>query len=149
MAVSRPSHRRPQPITFLQRIKAYAPDSAQLLGLFTLFLFASILIVLTGITATAAILGCIFFMPLILVSSPVWFPIGAVLFVSIAGFLSACSFGVVTVAGLSWTYRYVNGMHGAVRSDRVDQPGKRICDTSAEEKDQSAMECGHGVKMVA
>ncbi|KAE8729917.1 Detected protein of unknown function [Hibiscus syriacus] len=142
MADHRPSHQSSKSSTLLQKLKALAPDYGQLLLFITLFILASILIVLTGLSATATILGFIFFMPLILVSSPVWFPIGAVLFVSIAGFLSACSFGAVAVAVLLWPYRYVNGMQ-PVGSDTVEQRGKRIID----EKYNDAME--YGVKMIA
>ncbi|XP_039032561.1 oleosin-like [Hibiscus syriacus] len=118
-------YQRPKSYTLLQKVKALAPDSSQLLGFIL-----------------APILGFIFFMPLTLVSSPVWFPIGALLFVSIAGFLSACSFGAVAVAVLLWSYRYVNGMH-PVGSDTVEQRGKRIID----EKYNDAKE--YGVKMIA
>ncbi|MBA0767128.1 hypothetical protein Gotri_016075 [Gossypium trilobum] len=145
MAELRPIHQRSSVTSFLRKIKAHTPDSAQLLGLLALFIFASILIILTGLTVTATILGFIFFMPLILVSSPVWFPVGTVLFVTIAGFLSACSFGAVAVAGLSWTYRYFNGMLPA-GSDKVANVRRRIYSTNTYVK-HYAME--YGVKMIA
>ncbi|XP_039040486.1 oleosin-like [Hibiscus syriacus] len=142
MAAHRPSYRRRKSDTFLQKVKALAPDSGQLLGFIILFILASVLIILTGLAATAVILGFIFFMPLILVSSPVWFPIGAVLFVSIVGFLSSCSFGAVAVAVLLWPYRYANGTQ-PVESGTLDQRGKRIID----EKYNHAKQ--YGVKMIA
>ncbi|KAE8729897.1 hypothetical protein F3Y22_tig00003041pilonHSYRG00053 [Hibiscus syriacus] len=120
---SKVCYQRPKSNTLLQKVKALAPDSSQLLIL-------------------PSILGFIFFMPLILVSSPVWFPIGAVLFVSITGFLSACSFEAVIVAVLLLLYRYVNGMQ-PVGTDTVEQRGKRIID----EKYNDAKE--YGVKMIA
>ncbi|XVF09669.1 hypothetical protein REPUB_Repub07fG0114800 [Reevesia pubescens] len=141
MAERNPSQQRaprPNPTatasTFLRKIQAYAPNSTQLLGLLTLFVSASILLILTGLTVTASSLGFVFFMPFILISSPIWFPVGIVLFVTIAGFLSACGFGVVVVAGLSWMYRYFRGMHPP-GSDRVDYARSRIYDTASHVKD--------------
>ncbi|XWS37688.1 hypothetical protein CRYUN_Cryun19dG0066500 [Craigia yunnanensis] len=147
MAERNPSQQRaprPNPTatasTFLRKIQAHAPNSTQLLGFLTLFVSVSILLILTGLTVTAAILGFIFFMPLILISSPIWFPIGTVLFLSIAGFLSACGFGFVAVSGLSWMYHYYRGMHPP-GSDRVDYARSRIYDTASHVKDY-AMEYG-------
>ena len=147
MAERNPSQQRalrPNPTasasTFLRKIQAHAPNSTQLLGFLTLFVSASILLILTGLTVTAIILGFIFFMPLILISSPIWFPVGTVLFVTTAGFLSACGFGVVIAAGLSWMYRYFRGMH-PLGSDRVDYARSRIYDTASHVKDY-AMEYG-------
>nr|XP_009787078.1 PREDICTED: oleosin 14.9 kDa-like [Nicotiana sylvestris] len=48
----------------------------------------------------------IFFTPLILVSSPIWFPIGTLLFIAVSGFLSVFGFGASTFAAISWAYRY-------------------------------------------
>lgn len=145
MAERRPIRQRSSVASFLHKIKAHTPDSAQLLGLLTLFIFASILIILTGLTVTATILGFIFFIPLILVSSPVWFPVGTVLFFTIAGFLSASSFGAVAVAGLSWTYRYFKSMLPA-RSDKVANVRRRIHNKDTYGK-HYAMK--YGVKMIA
>ncbi|OMO96079.1 Oleosin [Corchorus capsularis] len=126
--------------TFLRRIQAHAPNSTQLLGFLTLFVSASILLTLAGLTVTAASLGFVFFLPLIVISSPIWVPVGTVLFVTIAGFLSACGFGVVLMAGLSWMYRYFRGMHPP-GSDRFDYARSRIYDTASHVKDY-AMEYG-------
>ncbi|XWS50689.1 hypothetical protein CRYUN_Cryun12cG0108000 [Craigia yunnanensis] len=147
MAERNPSQQRaPRPnltataSTFLRKIQAHAPNSTQLLGFLTLFISASILLILTGLSVTSAILGFICFMPLILISSPIWFPLGTVLFVAIAGFLSACGFVVVAVAGLSWIFRYYRGMHPP-GSDRIDYARSRIYDTASHVKDY-AMEYG-------
>ncbi|XP_021292419.1 oleosin 1 [Herrania umbratica] len=149
MAEHNPSHQRAAPrpnptasaaSTFLRKFQAHAPNSAQLLGFLTLFVSASILLTLTGLTVTAAILGLVFFMPLIVISSPIWIPVGTVLFVTVAAFLTACGFGLVVMAGLSWMYRYFRGMHPP-GSDRVDYARSRIYDTASHVKDY-AMEYG-------
>ena len=66
---------------FLRKIKDHAP---------TLLISGSILLLLSGLTVTATVLCIIFFSPLILFTSPIWFPIGAFLFVVTAGFMSLC-----------------------------------------------------------
>ncbi|KAL4281758.1 hypothetical protein GQ457_03G012950 [Hibiscus cannabinus] len=104
--------------TFLQIIKSYAPDSAQLLGLFTLFIFTSILIILTRIIRTVLnnfeILdpGLIGGLVLLLLAGPghhrhrnhSWLHL-------FYAALILHRFEAVTVAVLSWTCRYVNDMH--------------------------------------
>ncbi|KAE8724986.1 phosphoribosylaminoimidazole carboxylase [Hibiscus syriacus] len=121
--------------TFLQKIQSHSPSTTHLLGFLILFFVsASILLILTGITLIASVFGFIFFMPLIIVSSPVWFPICALLFLAAAGFLSACGFGVAVVAGSTWMYRYFRGMHPP-GSDRVDSARSRIYDTASHVKD--------------
>ena len=110
---------------FLRKIKDHAP---------TLLISGSILLLLTGLTVTATVLCIIFFSPLILFTSPIWFPIGAFLFVVAAGFMSLCGFGVALVAGLSWIYRYFRGMHPP-GSDRFDYGRSSIYDTASHVKD--------------
>ncbi|XP_052175985.1 oleosin G [Diospyros lotus] len=119
---------------FLRRLHDHAPNSTQLLGFTALVVSGGILLLLTGLTITAAVLGLIFFTPLLVLSSPIWLPIGAVLFVAIAGFLSVCGFAVTVVAALSWMYRYFRGFHPP-GSDRVDYARSRIADTASHVKD--------------
>ncbi|KAL4360623.1 hypothetical protein GQ457_04G038910 [Hibiscus cannabinus] len=115
---------------FLQKIQSHAPNATQLIAfLILLFVSASILLILAS---TA--FGFIFFMPLIMVSSPFWFPICAVLLLTAVGFLSACGLGVAAAAGSTWMYRYFRGMHPP-GSDRVDSARTRIYDTASHVKD--------------
>ncbi|KAJ4713330.1 Oleosin [Melia azedarach] len=140
--VRNPNHQRPtRPVgppfntnSFLRKLQAHAPNSTQLIGFLTLFISGSILLFLTGLTVTATILGLIFFAPLLILSSPIWVPIGVILFIVVAGFLSFCGFGVAVLAGLSWIYRYFRGMHPP-GSERVDYARSRIYDTASHVKD--------------
>ncbi|MCE2055823.1 hypothetical protein HAX54_043489 [Datura stramonium] len=148
MADQQPSYGRPQrPPTrspgfhgamttpsFLRKLQEHVPNSTQLVGFLTLVISGGILLLLTGLTLTAIILGLIFFTPLVLISSPIWVPVGTVLFIAIAGFLSVCGFGVATLASLSWLYRYFKGFHPP-GSDRVDYARSRIADTASHVKD--------------
>ncbi|KAM3380301.1 hypothetical protein BC332_09821 [Capsicum chinense] len=120
--------------TFLRKLQEHVPNSTQLVGFLTLIISGAILLLLTGLTLTAIILGLIFFTPLVLLSSPIWMPVGTVLFIVIFGFLSVCGFGVATLASLSWMYRYFRGLHPP-GSDRVDYARSRIADTASHVKD--------------
>ncbi|KAF6160888.1 hypothetical protein GIB67_041942 [Kingdonia uniflora] len=120
--------------TFLQKLQGHAPNSTQMIGLLTLVVSGAILLVLTGLTVTTTILGLIFFTPLIIISSPVWVPVGTVLFVMVAGFLSVSGLCVAALASMSWMYKYFKGKH-PVGADRVDYARSRIADTASHMKD--------------
>ncbi|KAL0426341.1 UNVERIFIED_CONTAM: Oleosin [Sesamum latifolium] len=128
--------RRPATTTgsFLQKLREHAPNSTQLVGLATLVISGGILLLLTGLTLTATVLGLIFFAPLILISSPIWVPVGTLIFITIAGSLSFLGFGVAVVASVSWLYRYFRGFHPP-GADRVDYARTRIADTAGQVKD--------------
>ncbi|XP_062029812.1 oleosin G-like [Rosa rugosa] len=128
-AQTRPSH-----TSFLSKLQGHVPNSTQLIGLLTLLVSGGILLLLTGITITVTVLGLIFFTPILIVSSPIWVPLGTVLFLTAAGFVSMCGFGAAVVGGLSWMYRYFKGMHPP-GSDRVDYARSRIYDTASHVKD--------------
>ncbi|KAK3024131.1 hypothetical protein RJ639_044386 [Escallonia herrerae] len=132
--------RAPRPTTtspggaFLRKLQEHAPNSAQLIGFLALLISGAILLLLTGLTITTAVMGLIFFAPLLIISSPIWVPIGTVLFIAVAGVLSVCGFGVAAVVGLSWVYRYFRGLH-PVGSDQFDYARSRIVDTASHVKD--------------
>ncbi|XP_023884970.2 oleosin G [Quercus suber] len=118
---------------FLRKIKEHAP---------TLLISGSILLLLTGLIVTATVLCIIFFSPLILFTSPIWFPIGAFLFVVTAGFMSLCGFGGAVVAGLSWIYRYFRGMHPP-GPDQFGNGRSWIYDTASHVKDHATQYGGY------
>ncbi|XP_030455606.1 oleosin-like [Syzygium oleosum] len=92
------------------KLHEHAPGgSAHLLGFLALVVADAVLLLLIGLTITAAVVGLILLAPLVIVSSPVWVPIAAVLFVAVAAVLSACGFGVIALAGVSWLYKYFTG----------------------------------------
>ncbi|KAK7388779.1 hypothetical protein VNO78_23606 [Psophocarpus tetragonolobus] len=116
---------------FLENLQERAPNSNQVI---TLLATASVILLLTGLTLAGAVLGLVLFLPLIIVSSPVWVPAGTLLFILTAGFLSFCGFGVTLVAALSWMYRYLRGLHPP-GSDRVDYARNRLYHTATHVKD--------------
>ncbi|XP_061363471.1 oleosin-like [Gastrolobium bilobum] len=113
-----------------RKLQEQVSNSTQLFGLLTLLVTGAILLLLTGITVAATILGLIFFTPLIIVTSPIWVPAFAIFFLFTAGFLSMCGFGVVVVAVFSWMYRYFRGLRLA-GSDRVYYARNRFNDIAS------------------
>lgn len=129
------SLRRPtSAASFIQKLRQHAPNSTQLVGFATLVISGGILLLLTGLTLTATVLGLIFFAPMILISSPIWVPLGTLLFIAIAGFLSFFGFGVTAAAAAYWMYRYFRGLHPP-GSDGVEYARTRIADTASHVKD--------------
>ncbi|XP_074315789.1 oleosin G-like [Silene latifolia] len=120
--------------TYLRHLHNKSPNSTQLIGILTLLISGGILLVLTGITLTAFVLGLIFFAPVIILTTPFWLPVATVLFFTVFGFLSLCGFGIAAVAAFSWVYRYYRGLHPP-GSDRVDYARSRIATTAREVKD--------------
>lgn len=122
--------------TFLKRIQEHAQNSTQVVGFLTLVITGGILLLLSGLTLTATVMGLIFFSPLIILSSPIWVPAGTVLFVAIGGVLSMSGFGLSFLAGLSWIYKYyIAGKKPQGGSVRVDYGRSRIADTASHMKE--------------
>ncbi|CAN8269089.1 unnamed protein product [Cochlearia groenlandica] len=111
-------------------LRSHSPTSTQLFGFLALLISTGILLVLVGVTITLSVLGFIAFLPLIIVSSPIWIPV----FALVGGLLTVGGFLVGTVVLLWWTYRYFRGMH-PVGSYQMDYARNRIYDTASHVKD--------------
>ncbi|KAL6618724.1 hypothetical protein ACP70R_033863 [Stipagrostis hirtigluma subsp. patula] len=120
--------------TLLRRVQTHAPNSTQVVGFLTLLVFGAVLLLLTGLTLTGAVVALVFLGPLALLTSPIWVPVAIALFVLVAAALSACGFAVAALAGATWMYRYFTGRH-PVGADRVDYARSRIADTASHVKD--------------
>ncbi|KAI3864920.1 hypothetical protein MKX03_020615 [Papaver bracteatum] len=106
----------------------------QVMGFMTLLISGGILLCLTGITLTGTVLGMIFFAPLIIISSPIWFPIGAILLFCTVCLLWVCGIGAGLIFGLPWMYKYFRGRH-PLGSDRIDHARNRILGTASQMRD--------------
>ncbi|XP_022987317.1 oleosin 16 kDa [Cucurbita maxima] len=120
--------------TLLRRFQDHTPHSPHLLGFLTLFITASILMFLTGVTLTAGILALIFLTPFIIFTSPIWVPLAFLLFATTTGVLSLGGIALVSAAGFSWAYRYFKGMHPP-GSEGLEYARSRIYDTASHVKD--------------
>ncbi|KAK6925213.1 Oleosin [Dillenia turbinata] len=117
----------------LRKLQHHAPNSSQLIGFVTLVISGTILLFLTGLTVTISVLGLVILAPLIVLSSPIWIPAGAVLFFFVAAFVSVFGFGVAAVAGSAWMYKYFRGFNPP-GSDRFEYARGRIADTASQVK---------------
>lgn len=133
---ARPGYSPADSSTLLRRVQTHAPNSAQVVGFLTLAVSGAVLLLLlTGLTLTGAVVALIFLGPLALLTSPVWVPVAIALFVVVvAAVLSTCGFIVAALAGGTWMYRYSTGRH-PVGADRVDYARSRIVDTASHVKD--------------
>ncbi|XP_013584077.1 PREDICTED: oleosin 1 [Brassica oleracea var. oleracea] len=116
--------------SLLRLLRSHSPTSSQLFGFLALFISGGILLFLLGVTVTVVGIGFVVFLPLIIISSPVWIPV----FIGVGGFLSVAGLLVGTLAVVSWAYRYFRGRH-PVGSDQMDYARGRIYDTASHVKD--------------
>ncbi|URD75560.1 Oleosin [Musa troglodytarum] len=109
--------------SLLRRLQGHTPSSNQVV------ISGCILLLLTSLalTGAGAVAALTFFGPIVLLTSPMWVPVGFVMFVVSAAVLSACGFGVAALAGASWLYNHFMGRHPA-GPDRVDCARSRIAD---------------------
>ncbi|WVZ99705.1 hypothetical protein U9M48_044966 [Paspalum notatum var. saurae] len=129
-----PSPDSPSAATLLRRVQTHAPNSTQVVGFLALLVSGAVLLLLTGLTLTGAVVALVFLGPLALLTSPIWVPVAVALFVVAALALSTCGFVVAALALGTWTYRYLTGRH-PVGADRVDYARSRIADTATHVKD--------------
>ncbi|CAA7410338.1 unnamed protein product [Spirodela intermedia] len=135
MADRQPGLRRPGgAAAVFERLRQRPLNSSQILGFLTLAVSGGILLLLTGLTLTAAVVGLIFFSPLLLLSSPLWVPVAALTFTAAALLLLTCGSGVATLAAASWAYKYMKGGRPP-GSERIDFARSRIADTAGHVKE--------------
>lgn len=102
---------------------------SQLLGYLTLIIPVGILLLVTGLTATLAVIGLIFVAPLVILTSPLWVPMATVAVIASAGLLLVGVFGFASLAGVSWMHKYFRGFRPP-GSERADYARDRIYDAA-------------------
>ncbi|GAU47281.1 hypothetical protein TSUD_94700 [Trifolium subterraneum] len=129
-------------VVFLRKFQTSNSSTQLAAGISTFLITGSIFLLLTGFSIASTLISLIFFSPLIILSSPIWVPVGTFFFLLAAGFLSVCGFGVVSVAASSWLYRYFRGLHPP-GSNQVDYARSRIYDTATHVKDYAREYVGY------
>nr|ACG37867.1 oleosin Bn-V [Zea mays] len=112
------------PATLVRRVQTRAPNSTQVVGFLTLLVSGAVLLLLTGVTLTGAVVALVFLGPIALLTSPIWVPVAVVISAIVAAALPVAT----------WMYRYFTGRH-PVGADRVDYARSRIADTASHVKD--------------
>lgn len=69
------------------------------------------LMLLSGLTLAATVIGLVVATPLLVIFSPVLVPAGITVFLLVAGFLTSGGLGTTATLVLTWMYRYVAGKH--------------------------------------
>lgn len=79
------------------------------------------LMVLSGLTLAATVIGLVLATPLLVIFSPVLVPAAITVFLILAGFVASGGFGAVASFIFYWMYRYATGKQpiGAVQIDRA------------------------------
>lgn len=91
--------------TLLQRVRAHLPTSTQVAGLLTLLIAGAALLVLAGLTLTAAVVALVFLGPMAPLTSRICVTFGFVLLVVAAAALCVSGFAVAALAAVTWAYR--------------------------------------------
>lgn len=99
------------------------------------------LMVLSGLTLAATVIGLILATPLLLIFSPVLVPAAITLFLIFAGFLASGGFGATASFIFYWMYRYATGKH-PIGADQLDRAREKIAHAAREMKDK-AENLGH------
>ncbi|KAJ6976375.1 oleosin 1 [Populus alba x Populus x berolinensis] len=121
--------------TFLRKLQLHiGSNSSQLVGLLTLIISGSVLLLLTGITVTGSVLGLTLLTPFDHHFKPHMDPYGHSPLLCCCWALIFLRFGLAVVAGLSWVYKYFRGLNPP-GSDQVDYARNRIYDTASHVKD--------------
>eukprot|EP01018_Ginkgo_biloba_P009394 Gb_33169 [translate_table: standard] len=113
----------------MHKIHQKAPSCYQILGLITLLTVGGVLLFMTGLTLTGTVIALVVSTPVFVFFSPILVPVGTVLVLAVAGFLTAGGFGVAALSALSWIYNYVKGRHPP-GSDQLDYALRCIADTA-------------------
>ncbi|KAI3748957.1 hypothetical protein L6452_12427 [Arctium lappa] len=96
------------------------PLSHQVMKGATSALAGGSLLVLSGLTLAATVIGLTVVTPLLVIFSPVLVPAMVTVFLLVTGFLTSGGLGVAATMVLSWIYAYVTGGR-PTGSDRMDQ----------------------------
>jgi hypothetical protein len=98
-----------QPITFTKTRtrKVIHPSTSQLIVLATLVPFGATLLILSGLTLTATVVGLAVTTPLFIFFSPVLLAAAVVIGLAIAGFLTSGAFGVTSLSSFAWVASYL------------------------------------------
>ncbi|XP_058086138.1 oleosin L-like [Magnolia sinica] len=110
------------------------PRSRQLVKAATAVAIGGSLLVLSGLTLAATVIGLTVATPVLVIFSPVLVPAAITVFLLLAGFMSSGGFGVAAVSVLSWIYKYVTGKHPP-GADQLEQARMRLASKARDMKE--------------
>ena len=128
----------------MERIRKRSPASSQIVGFFSLLTLAGISLVLGGLTVTGIVITLLLMTPVFLFFSPILVPAGILLFLSLAGVLTASGVGVTTISVLSWAYNYFQGRRPP-GSEHIEHARRKAVEMADQTK-QKARDLGGQVR---
>ncbi|KAL3497557.1 hypothetical protein ACH5RR_040289 [Cinchona calisaya] len=99
------------------------------------------LIVLSGLTLAATVIGLVLATPLLVIFSPVLVPAAITIFLIFAGFFTSGGLGAIASFVFYWMYRYATGKH-PIGADKIDFAKEKIA-RAAREMRGEAEHLGH------
>ncbi|KAH6771729.1 oleosin 1 [Perilla frutescens var. hirtella] len=101
------------------------------------------LMVLSGLTLAATVIGLVLATPVLVIFSPVLVPAAIAVFVILAGFVTSGGFGAVASFVFYWMYRYATGKH-PIGADQLDRARDKIAHTAYDVKEKAEQQFGPG-----
>jgi hypothetical protein len=98
-----------------------APSASKVVTVLTLFPLGAILLLLSGITLAATVIGLALASPLLVIFSPVLIPATLAIALAVTGFVTSGAFGVTAVSSFTWMVQYVRRMSWEVEPEARDQ----------------------------
>ncbi|KAL1531189.1 hypothetical protein AAHA92_33897 [Salvia divinorum] len=94
------------------------------------------LMVLSGLTLAATVIGLVLATPLLVIFSPVLVPATITVFLILAGFMTSGGFGAVASFVFYWMYRYATGKH-PIGADKIDRARDKIAHATHDAKEKA------------
>lgn len=94
------------------------------------------LMVLSGLTLAATVIGLVLATPLLVIFSPVLVPAAITLFLITAGFVTSGGFGATASFVFYWMYRYATGKH-PIGADQLDRAREKLTHAAYDAKDKA------------
>lgn len=94
------------------------------------------LMVLSGLTLAATVIGLVLATPVLVLFSPVLVPASITVFLILAGFVTSGGFGAVASFVFYWMYRYATGKH-PIGAEQLDRAKDRITHAAHDVKDKA------------
>ncbi|KAL3649727.1 hypothetical protein CASFOL_006130 [Castilleja foliolosa] len=94
------------------------------------------LMVLSGLTLAATIIGIVLATPLLVIFSPVLVPAAITISLIFAGFVTSGGFGATASFVFYWMYRYATGKH-PIGADQLDRAREKIAHAAYDVKEKA------------
>ncbi|KAL3817991.1 hypothetical protein ACJIZ3_003896 [Penstemon smallii] len=99
------------------------------------------LMVLSGLTLAATVIGLVVATPLLVIFSPVLVPATITLFLITAGLVTSGGFGATASFVFYWMYRYATGKH-PIGADQLDRVRGRITHAAQDVREKAEQQFG-------